>query len=68
MRYKKGSPFHILSWASHRSRLPAKSTSAAEMLAASEAVEETVILKEVMSSIIVISRTGSLATKKWRNM
>ena len=49
---KKGSPFHVLSWSSHRSRRPAKSTPAAEILAASEAVEETVILKDVMTSVL----------------
>lgn len=49
---KNGSPFHILSWSSHRSSRTDKSAPAAEILAASEAVGETVIFQNVMSSVL----------------
>lgn len=49
---KKVSPLYLLSWSAHRSRRPAKSTPAAEILAASEAVDEVVTLKEFMSKLL----------------
>lgn len=48
---KKGSTFYVLSWSSHRSHRPDKSTPAAEILAASEAVYELVFTKRILSSI-----------------
>lgn len=51
-KVQKGSSLHIMSWSSHRSRCPVTATLAAELLAASEALEETVILKEVMRLIL----------------
>lgn len=48
---EKGTPFHLLSWSSHWSRRPAKSAPAAEILAASEAVDELVVLKKVLYGI-----------------
>ena len=49
---EKGCIFHLLSWSSHRSRRPAKSTPAAEILAASEAVDEIVVLRSVLTIIL----------------
>lgn len=49
---KKGIPFHILRWSSHFSRRSAKFTSAAEIFAAGEAVDEAIILEEVMTTVI----------------
>lgn len=46
--------FHILAWASHKSRRPVKSTPAAEILAASEALDVLVPLRSAMESIIGI--------------
>lgn len=48
---ENGSLFHILQWTSHRSLRPAISTPAAEILAVSEAVEDTVVLKEFMTTV-----------------
>lgn len=63
---KKGSNFHRLSGLSHRSRRPAKSTPAAVILAACEAVEETFIIKEVMSNVLNIEnqRNGLSSLKR----
>lgn len=49
---QKGNPFHVLTSSSHRSRRPAKSTPAVDIIAASEAVEKTVVLKDVMSTVV----------------
>lgn len=46
---KQRSIFHLLSWSFHNSRLPARSTAAAEILAAGEALEDVVILKSLLS-------------------
>lgn len=51
---QKGSEFFVLSWSSHRSYRPAKSTPAAEILAASEAVDELVLIKRILTSIWAI--------------
>lgn len=40
--------FHIPSWSSHRSRRSAKSTPAAEILAANEAIDKVVLFKQVL--------------------
>lgn len=45
---QNGNQFHLLSWASNRSRRPAKSMPAAEILAATEAVDEIVMLKRLL--------------------
>lgn len=49
---KKGNPFHLLSWASYRSRGLAKSRPAAEILAARESVEEIVIPQRLILKLI----------------
>lgn len=49
---KNGSPFHIFQWSSDGPRRSAQSLPAAEILAANEDVEETVILKEVMTTVL----------------
>lgn len=49
---KKGSVLHLLSWASHKSRRPVRSTSAAKILAAGEALDEIVLLRDVLSTIL----------------
>lgn len=47
-----GSTFYLLSWSSHKSRRPVKSTPAAEILAASEALDELVCLHSVIVRIL----------------
>lgn len=47
----KGNHFNPFSWASHRSTRQAKSTPAAKMLAASEAIQEIVMLKNAQSKL-----------------
>ena len=49
---QKGSIFHTLSWQSHRSRRPAKSTPVAEILACSEAIDEGKTIKYTLRQII----------------
>lgn len=44
-----GSVFHTISWLSHKSKRPVKSTAAAETLAASEAIDEGKVLKKAFS-------------------
>lgn len=51
---KRGIPFHSISWSSHWSHRKIKSTPAAEILAASEAVDKTALLKEVSSPLLGI--------------
>ncbi len=52
---QKDSTFYTLSWQSHRSKRPVKSTPAAEILACSEAIDEGKVLKSVFSKILRIS-------------
>ena len=58
-------PFHLLSWTSHKSRRPAKSTAAAETFAASEAIDEILVLKNSISKLFgkVISTTVFVDSK-----
>lgn len=51
---KKDSVFHLLSWASHKSRRPVHSTPAAEILAASEAIDELMMLKNALDAIFEV--------------
>lgn len=46
------STFHTLSWMSHKSRRPVRSIAAAEVLAASEAIDEGKILKSTFSTLL----------------
>lgn len=46
---EKGNPFHLLWWASHRSRRPAKYTPDAELLASIEVVDDIVMLRRVLT-------------------
>lgn len=49
---QKGSIFRLLSYSSHQSKMPSKSTSAAEIPAAGEGVEElTIIQKRSINSL-----------------
>ena len=50
-KIERGSEFHLLSWSPHRSRRPVKSTAAAEILAAGEALDEIVTLKDVLTHV-----------------
>lgn len=47
-----GSTFHLMSWSSHKSRRPCKSTPAAEILAASEAIDELVAIHAVLVRLL----------------
>lgn len=53
-KIQQGSVIHIMSWASHRSRRPVRSTPAAEILAAGEALDEIVSLKNALSAMLGI--------------
>lgn len=52
---KKGAAFHILSWSSHGSRRPAKSTAGTEMKAASEAFDADGKYKRVLSKLLLVN-------------
>lgn len=43
--------FHLIAWASHKSRIPVKSTPAAETLAASEALDGLIPLQTAVELI-----------------
>ena len=47
----EGSMFHVLGWSSHKARRPVKSTAAAEILAASEAIDDGKMLARTLSYI-----------------
>ena len=49
---KQGSVFHLLTWTSHKSRRPVKSTPAAEIMAASEALDELIPLRDAFQRIV----------------
>lgn len=49
---KEGTPYHILSWISHKTKRPVKSVPAAEILAASGAIDEGKLLKKAYSELI----------------
>lgn len=49
---KEGTPYHILSWISHKTKRPVKSVPAAEILAASESIDEGKLLKKAYSELI----------------
>ena len=51
---KIGSIFYIISWQSHKSRRPVKSSAAAETLAAAEAIDEGKTLKSTLTSVLQI--------------
>lgn len=51
---QKGSIFHVLSWMSHKSKRPVRSIGAAEILAASEAIDEGKTLKTALSTLLAI--------------
>lgn len=48
----KESIFHILSWASHKSRKPVRSTLAAELLAASELSDKLISIRDTVRKIL----------------
>ena len=50
----QGSVFHVLSWMSHKSKRPTKSIGAAEILAASEVIDEGKTLKAALSALLMI--------------
>lgn len=50
--FQQGSLFYTLSWSSHKSKRPVKSVGAAEILAASEAIDEEKMLKMAMSLLL----------------
>lgn len=52
---KDGSMFHLISWASHKSRRPVRSTPAAEILAASDAVDKLIVLSTAIETILGIN-------------
>lgn len=49
---KEDSIFHLLSWALQKSRRPVKSTTPAEIMAASEGLEELITLREASEVIL----------------
>lgn len=49
---RKGSFFHLLFWPSQRCKRPAKSTRSLGTLAAGEGVDELVMIKKVLSTIL----------------
>ena len=51
----QGSVFYVLSWMSHKSKRPTKSIGAAEILAASEAIDEGKTLKRALSTLLRIT-------------
>ena len=51
-RLEKGSTFHALSWASHKSKRPVKSIASAEILAVGEAIDEGKILAKAYEELI----------------
>lgn len=54
-KIQQGSIFHLFSWASHKSRRLVQSTSAAEILAAGEAVKEVVFIRRALEAVYNIS-------------
>lgn len=62
---QEGSVIRFLSWISHKSRRPVKSTAAAEILAAGEAIDEIVVLRPAIESLYQVKvRTAVLADSK----
>lgn len=61
----EGNIFNLLSWASHCSRIPVKSTPVANILAASEPVDDIAMLKNPLSKIIneKIATMGTVDSK-----
>lgn len=47
----KGSHFYVLSWTSHKSKRPIRSTAAAEILAVGEGIDEGKVIKSIMQMI-----------------
>lgn len=54
---ERGSVFHLLTWASQKSRRPVKSTADAEILAAGESIDEIVMLREALEIIYNVQLT-----------
>ena len=52
--FAQDSQFYVLSWSSHKSKRPVKSVGAAEILAASEAIDEGKVLKQALSTLLGI--------------
>ena len=50
---KEGSVFHLITWRSHRSARPVKSTASAETIAAGDAFEDAKLLAELYSLLLV---------------
>ena len=53
---KDGSEFHLLSCSSHKRRCPVKSTPAAELLAASEALDELIPLRDALRKVLRVKQ------------
>lgn len=52
--FAQDSLFYVLSWMSHKSKRPVKSVGAAEILAASESMDEGKILKKTMTKVLQV--------------
>lgn len=66
------SHYHLLSWSSHKSQHPVKSTPEAEIFAASEAIDKLLVLQEASRLSVVLRKdplsywTPKLISKRWK--